>query len=62
MNKVLKVLISISLTQFQDSCIEYGRQQAMCEFCKDYPVKELLESANEMNQIKKSLTTALVGD
>ncbi|APX72691.1 hypothetical protein BTM29_09070 [Companilactobacillus allii] len=62
MNKVLKGLVRISLTQFQDSCVEYGRQQAMCEFCKDHPVKKLLESADKMNQIKKSLTTSLVGD
>ncbi|WP_334328415.1 hypothetical protein [Companilactobacillus sp. HBUAS59699] len=62
MNYILKFIVDISLTQFQDACIEYGKQQALCEFQKDYPTGRLLKSANEMNQIKKSLITAMTGD
>lgn len=62
MNHILKCIVSISLTQFQDACIEYGKQQALCEFQKDYQIDRLLNYANEMNQIKKSLITAMTGD
>lgn len=57
-----KIFLKISIVQFQDACIEYGRQQALCDFSESYDIKDLLLAAKRMNKIKKSLTTAMVDD
>ncbi|MFH5812103.1 hypothetical protein [Companilactobacillus sp. FL22-1] len=50
------------LEGFQDVCIQYGYQQAMCELKTDSNTKALLHSARVMNAEKKSLSTAIEDD
>lgn len=50
------------LERFQDVCIQYGYQQAVCELKVDSNTKALLYSARVMNTEKKSLSTAIEDD
>lgn len=50
------------LERFQDVCIQYGYQQAMCELKPNSNTKALLYSARIMNAEKKSLSTAIEDD
>lgn len=50
------------IERFQNVCIQYGYQQAMCELKKDSNTEALLYSARIMNAGKKSLSTAIEND
>jgi len=50
------------LERFQDVCIRYGYQQAICELKLDSSTKALIHSARIMNTEKKSLSTAIEND
>ena len=50
------------LERFQEICIQYGYQQAVCMLKTDSNTKALLHSASIMNAEKKSLSTAIEND
>ena len=58
----MKKEIQFYIDRFQDVCIQYGYQQAVCMLKKDSKTKALLHSANVMNTEKKSLSTAIEDD
>jgi len=60
--EILKDEIKFRLDNFQDVCIQYGYQQAICELKADSNTKALLHSASVMNTEKKSLSTAIEDD
>lgn len=50
------------LERFQDVCIQYGYQQAICELKLDSSTKVLIHSARVMNTEKKAVSTAIEND
>ena len=52
----------LQLDRFQEICIQYGYQQAICNLKPDSNLKALLHSASIMNAEKKSLSTAIEDD
>jgi len=58
----MKKETQFQIDRFQEICIQYGYQQAVCELKLDSNTKALLHSARVMNAEKKSLSTAIEDD
>jgi len=59
---ILKDETKFQLDRFQEICIQFGYQQAICMLKVDSNTKALIHSASVMNAEKKSLSTAIEDD